>query len=78
MSNYLSYFVLYLFYGTLNTSWYYVEANKDKNYILNFPENVLNINQDITTYCTLCVGTNQVTEHYGGSSINQDSAEDRI
>jgi hypothetical protein len=78
MSNYESYFVLYLFYGKLNTSWYSVEANKDKNYILNFPENVLNINQDITTYRTLCVGTNQVTQHYGRSSINQDSAKDRI
>ena len=78
MSNYLSYFVLYLFYGTLNTSWYYVEANKDKNDFLNFPEKVLNINQDITTYRTLCVGTNQVTEHYGRSSTNQDSAKDRI
>ena len=78
MSNYLSHFVLYLFYVTLNTSWYSVEAYIDKYYFLNFPEKVRNINQDITTYRTLCVGTNQVTEHYGRSSTNQDSAKDRI
>jgi hypothetical protein len=31
---------------------------------------VRNINQDITTYRTLCVGTSQVTEHYGRCLMN--------